>query len=216
MSTVIISFLLLIVTWYVLWRTSFGLRLRSCGEDRGAHAVKTSEGLASARPDVLAGVRPDDLGAVAIMAIADARLGQMALRLLELGYKAPAVVEELVRADPYAEYRQLGVIDAVTKGGPGDATTIMVYKLYKDGFIGLNLGSSGAQSVILMAILLWRAARHGYSPLGALSKRADIRSVSNSASTRSLPVLFWTASRRNSCDDMIQIVSGPPAPSRRS
>ena len=51
------------------------------------------------------------LGAVAIMAIADARLGQMALRLLELGYKAPAVVEELVRADPYAEYRQLGVID---------------------------------------------------------------------------------------------------------
>ena len=33
-------------------------RLRSCAEDRGAHAVKTSEGLASARPDVLAGVRP--------------------------------------------------------------------------------------------------------------------------------------------------------------
>ena len=33
-------------------------RLRSCGEDRGAHAVKTSEGLASARPDVLAGRRP--------------------------------------------------------------------------------------------------------------------------------------------------------------
>jgi len=50
-------------------------------------------------------------GAVAIMAIADARLGQMALRLLEIGYKAPAVVEELLRADPYAEYRQLGVID---------------------------------------------------------------------------------------------------------
>jgi uncharacterized Ntn-hydrolase superfamily protein len=52
------------------------------------------------------------LGAVAIMAIADARLGQMALRLLEAGSKAPAVVEELVRSDPYAEYRQLGVIDA--------------------------------------------------------------------------------------------------------
>ena len=32
-------------------------RLRSCGEDRGSHAVKTSEGLASARPDVLAGRR---------------------------------------------------------------------------------------------------------------------------------------------------------------
>ena len=33
-------------------------RLRACGEGRGAHAVKTSEGLASARPDVLAGRRP--------------------------------------------------------------------------------------------------------------------------------------------------------------
>ena len=35
-SLVIISFLLLIVTWYVLWRTSFGLRLRSCGESPAA------------------------------------------------------------------------------------------------------------------------------------------------------------------------------------
>jgi uncharacterized Ntn-hydrolase superfamily protein len=51
------------------------------------------------------------VGAVAIMAIADARLGQFALRLLDLGYRAPAVIDELVRADPYAEYRQLAVID---------------------------------------------------------------------------------------------------------
>jgi uncharacterized Ntn-hydrolase superfamily protein len=52
------------------------------------------------------------LGVVAIMAIADARLGHMALKLLDLGYKAPSVIEELVKGDPYAEYRQLGVIDA--------------------------------------------------------------------------------------------------------
>ncbi len=56
-------------------------------------------------------VRPR-LGAVAIMAIADTRLGPLAGRLLEMGYKAPAVVEQLVAADPYHEYRQLGVIDA--------------------------------------------------------------------------------------------------------
>src|SRR5262245_44339933 len=55
-------------------------------------------------------VRPH-LGAVAIMAIADARLGTTVLRLLEMGLKAPAVVEELARTDPYAEYRQLGVVD---------------------------------------------------------------------------------------------------------
>ena len=45
------------------------------------------------------------------MAIADARLGHMAQRLLKMGYKAPAVIEQLVQADPYCEYRQLGVID---------------------------------------------------------------------------------------------------------
>jgi sn-glycerol 3-phosphate transport system permease protein len=51
-------------------------------------------------------------------------------------------------------FESFPVIDAVTKGGPGDATMILVYKLYKDGFIGLNLGSSGAQSVILMALVI--------------------------------------------------------------
>lgn len=35
-SLVILSFLLLIVTWFVLWRTSFGLRLRSVGESPAA------------------------------------------------------------------------------------------------------------------------------------------------------------------------------------
>ncbi|HZP37758.1 MAG TPA: glycerol-3-phosphate transporter permease [Methylomirabilota bacterium] len=54
----------------------------------------------------------------------------------------------------FAFFESFGVIDAVTKGGPGQSTEIMVYKLYKDGFIGLNLGSSGAQSVILMAIVI--------------------------------------------------------------
>jgi uncharacterized Ntn-hydrolase superfamily protein len=50
-------------------------------------------------------------GAVAIMAIADERLGPTALRLLDLGYKAPGVIEQLVVTDPYAEYRQLAVVD---------------------------------------------------------------------------------------------------------
>lgn len=54
----------------------------------------------------------------------------------------------------FAFFESFGVIDAVTKGGPGQATEIMVYKLYKDGFIGLNLGSSGAQSVILMVMVI--------------------------------------------------------------
>ena len=51
------------------------------------------------------------LGAVAIMAIADKRLGLMAQRLLQTGYKAQGVIEQLVIGDPCHEYRQLGVID---------------------------------------------------------------------------------------------------------
>jgi sn-glycerol 3-phosphate transport system permease protein len=51
-------------------------------------------------------------------------------------------------------FGSFGVIHAVTHGGPGGATEIMVYKAWKDGFIGLNLGSSAAQSVILMAVVI--------------------------------------------------------------
>ena len=47
-----------------------------------------------------------------------------------------------------------GMIHAVTQGGPGNATEIMVFKIYKDGFVGLNIGSSAAQSVILMIVLI--------------------------------------------------------------
>jgi sn-glycerol 3-phosphate transport system permease protein len=54
----------------------------------------------------------------------------------------------------FAFFASFGVIHAVTQGGPGHATEIMVFKLWKDGFIGLNLGSSAAQSVILMAVVI--------------------------------------------------------------
>ena len=41
-----------------------------------------------------------------------------------------------------------------TSGGPGQATQILVYKVFSDGFKGLDLGSSYAQSVVLMAIVI--------------------------------------------------------------
>jgi sn-glycerol 3-phosphate transport system permease protein len=46
------------------------------------------------------------------------------------------------------------VIDATTQGGPGDATKILVYKVYYDGVKAADLGGSSAQSVILMAIVI--------------------------------------------------------------
>jgi len=54
----------------------------------------------------------------------------------------------------YAFFETFGIIHAVTQGGPYKATDILVYKVYSDGFIGLDLGGSAAQSVVLMAIVV--------------------------------------------------------------
>jgi sn-glycerol 3-phosphate transport system permease protein len=54
----------------------------------------------------------------------------------------------------YAFFDTFGIIHATTRGGPARATEILVYKLYNDGFIGLDLGGSAAQSVVLMAIVM--------------------------------------------------------------
>ncbi|WP_022729895.1 sn-glycerol-3-phosphate ABC transporter permease UgpA [Fodinicurvata sediminis] len=54
----------------------------------------------------------------------------------------------------YAFFETFGIVHAVTDGGPSNSTSILVYKVYKDGFINLDLGSSAAQSVILMVIVI--------------------------------------------------------------
>ena len=54
----------------------------------------------------------------------------------------------------YAFFDTFAIVDASTKGGPGRATEILVYKVYNDGFKGLDLGGSAAQSVVLMAIVI--------------------------------------------------------------
>ncbi|MBI1219724.1 MAG: sn-glycerol-3-phosphate ABC transporter permease UgpA [Rhodobacteraceae bacterium] len=54
----------------------------------------------------------------------------------------------------YAMFSTFATIHATTQGGPAQATNILVYKVYNDGFIGLNLGSSSAQSVVLMVIVI--------------------------------------------------------------
>jgi sn-glycerol 3-phosphate transport system permease protein len=54
----------------------------------------------------------------------------------------------------YAFFDTFGIVHATTSGGPAKATEILVYKVFNDGFIGLDLGSSAAQSVILMAIVI--------------------------------------------------------------
>jgi len=54
----------------------------------------------------------------------------------------------------YAFFDTFGVIHTITSGGPNHATDILVFKVYHDGFLGLDLGGSAAQSVVLMVIVI--------------------------------------------------------------
>jgi sn-glycerol 3-phosphate transport system permease protein len=54
----------------------------------------------------------------------------------------------------YAFFDTFAIVDAATSGGPGKDTAILVYKVYFDGFKALDLGSSAAQSVVLMVIVV--------------------------------------------------------------
>lgn len=50
------------------------------------------------------------------------------------------------------------LIDTITKGGPGGATTLLVYKIYLDGFASYDLSGASTQTVILMVFFVCVAA----------------------------------------------------------
>lgn len=54
----------------------------------------------------------------------------------------------------YVFFDTFGVIQVMTNGGPGLSTTTLIYKVYQDGFVGMDPGSSSAQSVVLMCIVV--------------------------------------------------------------
>ena len=45
------------------------------------------------------------------------------------------------------------IIDVMTDGGPAKSTELMVYKIYFDGFRGLDYSSAAAQSVVLLIVM---------------------------------------------------------------
>jgi len=66
---------------------------------------------------------------------------------------SPTVFFLLVVNIVYAFFETFGVIHTITSGGPQQATTILVYKVFADGFVGQDLGSSAAQSVVLLVLV---------------------------------------------------------------
>lgn len=67
---------------------------------------------------------------------------------------SPTIFFLLVVNIVYAFFDTFGIIDTMTRGGPGTSTVTLVYKVYNDGLIGGNLGGSAAQSVILMVMVI--------------------------------------------------------------
>ncbi len=75
-------------------------------------------------------------------------------RTITVPLLAPTIFFLLVVNLVYAAFETFSTILALTGGGPGKATETLIVKVYRDGVINLDLGSSSAQSVILMAAVI--------------------------------------------------------------
>lgn len=81
----------------------------------------------------------------------DGARGWRRFRTITLPLLMPVTFFLLVVNLTYAAFDTFATIWAVTQGGPGQATQTLVVKVYRDGVVNLDLGSSAAQSVLLMA-----------------------------------------------------------------
>ena len=80
----------------------------------------------------------------------DGARGWRRFRTITLPLLAPTTLFLLVVNLVYAAFETFGTIQALTQGGPGKATETLVVKVYRDGFVNQDIGSSSAQSVVLM------------------------------------------------------------------
>jgi sn-glycerol 3-phosphate transport system permease protein len=85
----------------------------------------------------------------------DGASGIRLFRWITLPLLSPVTFFLFIMNMVFSFFETFGIIHAVTQGGPGDTTTIMVYKTYLDGFVNMRIGTSAAQSVILMALVIF-------------------------------------------------------------
>ncbi len=81
----------------------------------------------------------------------DGAVGLHRFRTITLPLLMPTVFFLVVVNVVYAAFDTFGAIWALTNGGPGKSTETLLVKAYRDGVVNLDLGSSSAQSVVLMA-----------------------------------------------------------------
>ncbi|XOB98582.1 carbohydrate ABC transporter permease [Deinococcota bacterium DY0809b] len=77
----------------------------------------------------------------------------LSFRYITLPMLSPTTTFLLFMNMLYAFFQVFGLIDIMTQGGPGDATNLLVYSLYRDAFIHLNSGRANAQSVIIFVVI---------------------------------------------------------------
>lgn len=80
----------------------------------------------------------------------DGARGWRRFRTITFPLLAPTTFFLLVVNIVYAAFDTFGLIYALTQGGPGKDTETLVIKVYRDGIINQDIGSSSAQSVVLM------------------------------------------------------------------
>jgi sn-glycerol 3-phosphate transport system permease protein len=73
---------------------------------------------------------------------------------IQLPLLSPTVFFLLVINMVYAFFDTFAIIDATTQGGPGKETATLVYRVYFDGFRGMDFGGAAAQSVVLMVMVI--------------------------------------------------------------
>jgi len=81
----------------------------------------------------------------------DGAKGWHRFRTISFPLLAPTTFFLLVVNVVYAAFDTFGTIYALTQGGPGKDTETLVIKVFRDGVINQDIGSSSAQSVVLMA-----------------------------------------------------------------
>lgn len=53
-----------------------------------------------------------------------------------------------------SSFQAFDIINVMTRGGPVDATNILVYYIYQQGFVAFNAGRAGAASMVLFVVML--------------------------------------------------------------
>jgi uncharacterized Ntn-hydrolase superfamily protein len=94
-----------------------------------------------------------NIGALASQAYANPQLGILGMRLLELGFSAGKVLDELRKEDDFYEYRQIGIVsrDGTGKCHTGSATRAWAGHIVGDGYVAMGNALAGEHIVRAIA-----------------------------------------------------------------